>query len=177
MRYFLYGAVLVVAGCGQSPSNPKPKDVVPTGMPTKAVLDPNIFILKCVGEGSSLATIPGMEASSDPASEEVYLRANIRDQTLQMWIIGEWSKACDPESKCGGTFSKGRLTYRSALNEVGRNDVSNSTETWSISRGDGQYSHVDEVENRSSGKLTMIRKVTIRGTCAKVDEPAPDHGY
>ena len=142
-------------------------------MPTKAVLDPNILILKCVGEGSSLATIPGMEASSDPASEEVYLRANIRDQTLQMWIIGEWSKACEPEEKCAGTFSKGKLNYRSTPDGRGSADVINSNR-WSISRSDGHYSHVEDIENRP---LKVTRKVSIQGTCVKVDEPAPDPGY
>lgn len=176
MRHLIYGTVLMVGGCGQSPSNPAPKVVVATETPTKAALDPNILILKCTGDGSSVGKIPGTQTSSDPANEEIYIRANVRDQTLQTWIVGRWTEACDQGSKCGGTFSKSKLTYSSVLNEQGSGDFSNSTETWSISRGDGQYSHVDEIVNRSGGKLMMTRKVTIRGTCAKVDEPAPDDG-
>ena len=176
MRHLIYAVVLMVAGCGQSPSNPAPQVVEPTETLAKPPLDPNILFLKCMGDGSSVGKIPGMQTFSDPANEEIYLRANIRDQTLQTWIGDKWYEACDPQPKCGGTFSKGRLIYRSALYERGSADVSNSTETWSISRDDGQYSHLDEVENRSNGKLTMTRKVTIRGTCVKVDEPVPGQG-
>lgn len=170
MRHLLYGAVLMVAGCGQSARDPAPKPVMPTVTPVKVAVSPNILFFKCTGEGTSFAKMKGMEAGSDPADEETYFRANIRDQTLQMWIVGKWSEACEPDEKCIGTFSKSRLDYRSAPRERASADEININR-WSISRSDGRYSHVEDIENRP---LKMTRKVTIRGTCAKVDEPAPD---
>ena len=176
MRHLIYAAVLVVAGCGQAKRDPAPKTNAPTSAPTAAALDPNVFILKCAGEGLSNAKLPGADDSSDPANEELYVKVNMHSKTLQTWINNAWSDWCLAGSKCHGSFTNAKLNYRSVLNERYGDEASNSSETWSVSRGDGKYSHVDEIVQRTNGKLTLTRKVVVQGTCVKVDKPAPDQG-
>lgn len=143
--------------------------------PTAATLDPNVFILKCAGEGLSDAKL-GTDESSDPADEELFIKVDMHAETLQVWINNNWSDWCLAGSKCQSSFTNTKLTYRSVLNERDGDEASASTETWSLSRGDGKYSHVDEIEQRTNGKLTLTRKVMVRGTCVKVDKPTPDPG-
>lgn len=174
MRHFIYAALLLVAGCGQPTRDPAPKAKAATSTPAAAVLEPNTFILKCAGEGLSNTKLPGADESSDPANEELFVNVDMRAKTLQTWINNTWSDWCLAGSKCHGSFTSAKLTYRSVLNERDGDEASNSSETWSVSRGDGRYSHVDEIEQRTKGKLTLTRKVTVQGTCVKVDRPTPN---
>lgn len=176
MRHLFYAAVLLVAGCGQPTRDPAPKSDVPTNAPTAAALDPNLFILKCAGEGLSNAKLPGADESSDPADEELFVKVNMHAKTLQTWINNTWIDWCLAGSKCYGNFTNAKLTYRVVLNERDGDKASNSSETLSVSRDDGKYTHVDEIEQRTNGKLTLTRKVTVQGTCVKVDKPTPDPG-
>ena len=173
MRLLIYAAVLLVAGCGQATRDPAPKSNARKSAPTAAAPDPNVFILKCEGEGLSNAKL-GADESSDPADEELYVKVNMQAKTLQTWINNRWIDWCLPESKCHGSFNNAKLTYHAVENERDGDDARHSSETWAVSRRDGKYSHVDEVEQRTPGKLTIKRKVTVQGTCVKVDKPTPD---
>lgn len=175
-RLAVLAAVSLVAGCDRAGPDHAVNSKAETGTQpiehARAALDPNVFILKCTGQGSSAATFPRNDGFSDPSEEELYVKVDLRTKSLQTWIINEWLDWCSAKDKCDINITNGKVDLRLVSTEHSGHKTTHSTESFRFSRLDGRYVHVDDERIQENGNFTLGHKTTISGKCIKVDQPA-----